>query len=92
MHSSSEKETEYLWNGLRYSFSALLPSTMFSSSVQSYFCLLAQALGVITPPPLLPLTLDAKTMDPVRSQLHLLLNVPFWGLLLMLTHPLDIFS
>ena len=89
MHSSSEKETKYLWNVLSYSFSALLPSTMFSSSVQSFFCLLAQALG---PPPLFPLTLDAKTMDPVWSQLHLLLNVPFWGLLLMLTHPLDIFS
>lgn len=93
MHSSSEKETEYLWNVLSYSFSALLPSTMFSSSVQSYFCLLAQTLAVITPPPPpLPLTLDAKTMDPVWSQLHLLLNVPFWVLLLVLTHPLDIFS
>lgn len=45
-----------------------------------------------SPAPLLPLTLDAKTMNPAWSQLHLLLNVPFWVLLLMLTRPLDIFS
>lgn len=74
-------------------FSCSSTSIMFSSSVQSYFCLLAHALGVTTPPhPLLPLILDAKTMDPAWSQLHLLLNVPFWVLLLMLTRPVDIFS
>ena len=74
-------------------FSCSSTSIMFLSSVQSYFCLLAHALGVTTPPhPLLPLTLDAKTMDPAWSQLQLLLNVPFWVLLLMLTRPLDIFS
>lgn len=44
-----------------------------------------------SPRPLLPLTLMPRPWTP-WSQLHLLLNVPFWVLLLMLTRPLDIFS
>lgn len=39
-----------------------------------------------------PLTLDVMTMDPTQSQLHLLLNMPLGVQLLVLNHPLNIFS
>lgn len=95
MHSSPEKETEYLWNILSYS-SALstihhvlvLCSVLFLSPGSCFLWVLPHLPALY-----FPLTLDAKTMDPAWSQLHLLLNVPFWVLLLMLTvFPSDIFS